>query len=57
MLSRAKTGQLPDALPPGLPNDAFSGKDFEYAKTKDGFTLRCPGTDLDVYRYEFKLRK
>jgi hypothetical protein len=57
LLSRAKTGQLPDALPPGLPTDAFSGKDFEYAKTKEGFTLRCPGRDLDVYRYEFKIRK
>lgn len=57
LLSRAGTGQLPDALPSGLPKDAFSGKDFEYAKTKDGFVLRCPGKDLDVYRYEFKIRK
>jgi hypothetical protein len=57
LLSLAKTGKLPDALPSGLPKDAFSGKDFEYAKTKEGFTLRCPGRDLDVYRYEFKLSK
>jgi hypothetical protein len=57
LLSRARTGQLPDALPSGLPKDAFSGKDFEYAKTKEGFTLRCPGKDQDVYRYEFKLSK
>lgn len=57
LLSRAGTGQLPDALPSGLPKDNFSGKDFEYEKTKDGFVLRCPGKDLDVYRYEFKLSK
>jgi hypothetical protein len=57
LLSRAGTGQLPDALPSGLPKDAFSGRDFEYAKTNEGFTLRCPGKDLDVYRYEFKIRK
>ena len=57
LLSRARTGQLPDALPSGLPKDAFSGKDFEYAKTKEGFVLRCPGKDLDVYRYEFKIKK
>jgi len=57
LLARARTGQLPDALPSGLPKDAFSGKDFEYEKTKEGFTLRCPGKDLDIYRYEFKLSK
>jgi hypothetical protein len=57
LLSRAQTGQLPDALPSGLPKDAFSGKDFEYAKTKEGFALRCPGKDSDVYRYEFKISK
>ncbi len=57
LLSRAKTGKLPDTLPPGLPKDAFSSKDFEYAKSKDGFMLRCPGRDLDVYRYEFKIKK
>lgn len=57
LLSRARTGQLPDALPSGLPKDAFSGRDFEYAKTKEGFILQCPGKDLDVYRYEFKIKK
>jgi len=57
LLSRAKSGQLPNALPSGLPKDAFSGKDFEYSKTKDSFSLRCPGKDLDVYRYEFKIKK
>jgi hypothetical protein len=57
LLARARTGQLPDALPSGLPKDTFSGKDFEYEKTNEGFALRCPGKDSDVYRYEFKLSK
>ena len=56
----AKTGRLPDTLPDGLPRDLFSGKDFEYEKTKDGFILRCRGKDLDkdeIYQYEFKVPK
>ena len=60
LLSRAKTGQLPDALPSGLPKDAFSGQDFEYEKTKEGFVLRCRAKDLDkdeVHQYEFKVPK
>jgi len=57
---KAKTGRLPDTLPAGLPKDLFSGKDFEYEKTKDGFVLRCRGKDLDkdeIYQYEFKVPK
>jgi hypothetical protein len=60
LLDRAKTGRLADTLPAGLPKDAFSGKDFEYEKTKDGFILRCRGKDLDkdeFYQYEFKVPK
>jgi len=60
LLDRARTGSLADTLPTGLPKDAFSGKDFEYEKTKEGFILRCPGKDLDkgeLYQYEFKLSK
>jgi len=57
---KAKTGQLPDKLPAGLPKDLFSGKDFKYEKTKDGFVLSCRGKDLDkneTYKYEFKVKK
>jgi hypothetical protein len=57
---RAKTGKLPDTLPAGLPRDLFSGKAFQYKKTKDGFVLRCRGKDLarDINRqYEFKVKK
>jgi hypothetical protein len=60
LLDRAKAGKLPDNLPVGLPKDAFSGKDFEYEKTKDGFILRCRdrGFDKDeINQYEFKLSK
>jgi hypothetical protein len=57
---RAKTGRLPEKLPADMPKDLFSGKDFEYEKTKDGFILRCQGKDLDkdeIFKYEFKVRK
>ncbi len=59
-IAKAKTGQLPDELPQGLPKDMFSGEDFEYEKTNDGFILRCRGKDLskdEIYQYEFKLKK
>ena len=58
-ITKAKTGQLPETLPTGLPKDLFSGKDFRYEKTADGFTLRCRGKDLDkneTYSYEFKVK-
>ena len=57
---KAETGKLPDALPAGLPGDLFSGKPFQYEKTKDGFVLRCQGKDLSkdkIYEYEFKVIK
>lgn len=57
---KAKTGRLPDTFPAGLPRDLFSGKDFEYEKTKDGFILHCRSKDLDkdeIFKYEFKVPK
>ncbi|HUU18204.1 MAG TPA: hypothetical protein VMW72_13730 [Sedimentisphaerales bacterium] len=57
---KAKTGKLPDTLPIGLPGDLFSGKDFKYEKTANGFTLRCQGKDLlknETHQYEFKVKK
>jgi hypothetical protein len=59
-IARAKTGRLPETLPAGLPRDLYSGKDFEYEKTKDSFVLRCQGKDLDkdeIFKYEFKVPK
>jgi hypothetical protein len=57
---KAKSGELPDKLPAGLPKDLFSDKDFEYEKTDDGFILRCRGKDLSknkIHEYEFKVKK
>ncbi len=38
---KAETGRLPEALPDGLPGDPYSGEDFDYEITEEGFTLRC----------------
>ncbi|MHC4088362.1 MAG: hypothetical protein ACYSWZ_19830 [Planctomycetota bacterium] len=57
---KAKTGKLPDKFPSGLPKDLFSGKDFQYEKTRTGFILRCQGKNLDkdeIHQYEFKVSK
>lgn len=57
---KARVGRLPDALPEGMPKDLFSGKNFEYERTKDGFILRSQGKDLaknKIYEYEFKVKK
>ena len=59
-IMRVKAGQLPTELPENMPKDLFSGKDFEYEKTEDGFVLRCRGKELSkdkIHQYEFKLSK
>jgi len=56
----AKTGKLPEKLPDGLPKDPYSGEDFEYEVTEDGFVLRCrlkPVNEQQVRQYEFKVQK
>jgi hypothetical protein len=58
-IQKVETGQLPEILPENLPKDLFSGKDFRYEKTSDGFALSCRGKDLDkneTYQYEFKVK-
>lgn len=40
-LIKARTGQLPQTMPAGLPKDPHTGKDFEYQATAKGFSLRC----------------
>jgi hypothetical protein len=58
-LVKARTGQLPEELPEGLPKDPYSGEDFEYEITDDGFTLRCREKDFEyknVHEYEFKVK-
>ena len=57
---KAKTGKLPDVIPADSPKDPFSGQDFGYEKTKEGFILRCQAEDLDkneIHQYEFKVKK
>jgi hypothetical protein len=45
---KAKSGKLPDTLPAGLPGDLFSGTDFKYEKTTDGFALRSQGEEFQT---------
>jgi len=57
---KAKTGKLPDVIPADSPKDPFSGRDFGYEKTKDGFILRCQAEDLqmnEIHQYEFRVKK
>jgi hypothetical protein len=59
-ITKARTGRLPDSLAGGPPRDLYSGEDFEYQKTSDGFVLRCRGKDLQkdkIHEYEFKVSK
>ena len=60
-LVQAKTGHLPGVLPNGLPKDLFTGRDFGYDVTDEGFALRCQGEDFQRGRMrqtlEFKVRK
>ena len=58
-LVKTQTGKLPDVLPADLPKDMYSGKDFVYEKTTDGFNLHSKGEDLAEYydKFEFKVKK
>ncbi len=59
-LNVAKTGQLPKTLPVGLPKDPFTGRDFVYEITDEGFALRCQGEDFQgrgKQVLEFKVKK
>ena len=58
---KAEKGRLPEALPDGLPGDPYSGKDFDYAITEEGFTLRCRamavGYNQGPRQFDFKVRE
>jgi hypothetical protein len=59
-LIRAETGQLPEELPDHLPKDPFTGRDFIYERTDEGFSLRCQGEDFLRRKnqfLEFRVRK
>lgn len=56
LLLAAQTGQLPEALPEGLPKDPHTGKHFEYERTDNGFLLRVDPaglSDRGTRTYEF----
>ena len=56
----AKTGQLPEKLPDHLPKDTFTGRNFVYEITDEGFALRCQGEEFLKRKYrllEFKVKK
>jgi len=58
-LKRAESGHLPKTLPSGVPKDPYSGRDFEYRVTDDGFVLRARAEDMrheETKEYHFKVR-
>jgi hypothetical protein len=59
-LINAKTGQLPNSLPDGLPKDPYSGQDFGYEITKEGFAFHSQGEDFQgrgAQLLEFKVKQ
>ena len=59
-LIKAKTGQLPEKLPEGVLKDPFTGRDFAYEITEEGFMLSLPDKNIPEHRrrpYEFKVLK
>lgn len=57
-LMKAETGLLPEMLPPHLPEDPFSGQNFEYEKTEEGFVLRCQEKEIGedkLWHYDFRV--
>ncbi len=55
----ARSGSVPTELPAELPKDPFTGKDFAYQKTEEGFTLTRWTDDPSDWRHqlEFKVRQ
>jgi len=58
-LIMAKTGQLPKDLPDYLPKDPYTGRDFLYEITDDGFILGCQSVIFPKgkERFTFHIRK
>lgn len=53
---KAETGQLPETLPANSPKDPFSGQDFGYNITDEGFSISFDPenlSDLRVRQFEF----
>ena len=59
-LIKAKTGHLPEKLPEGVPRDPFTGHDFIYKITEEGFSLSLLDKNISEqihYPYEFKVQR
>jgi len=58
-LAFAEACQLPEELLDYLPKDPFTGRDFVYEKTDDGFVLSCnsDGFKRGKERFTFKVQK
>ncbi len=59
-LAKAATGRLPQALPAVSPKDPYTGAEFKYEPTGNGFVLRCGAKDLEkneVREYRFATPK
>ncbi len=58
-LIMAKTGQLPEKLPDYLPKDPYTGRDFLYEITDDGFILGCQSDNFlkGKGRFSFSVQK
>lgn len=57
-LIKAETGDLPAVLPDRCPKDPFSGKDFQYDETEQGFRLSCRVRPINrslKWQFDFKI--
>ncbi len=58
-LEKAKTGQLPERVPDGLPKDPYSNEDFIYIVAEDGFVLRSrvrPADGGETFQLKYKVQ-
>ena len=59
-LAKAGTGRLPTSLPAAAPRDPYTGGEFKYEPTDNGFVLRCGAKDLEkneIREYRFATPK
>jgi len=59
-LAKAGTGRLPTSLPAAAPRDPYTGGEFKYEPTDNGFVLRCRAKDLEkneIREYRFATPK
>ena len=60
LLDVESTRKLPERIPDALPKDPFTGNDFMYEITEDGFVLSLPSKGIPGMKlrpYEFKIKR